>query len=136
MPKKDPFLYSLPYKRSHKGTFLCSNFLTVGSYSVRIKWLGSGFICLHLLLDTFFFNFQIDFQDLMESFPLQARKLLDQYTNDGTSTKVWSGFLLSHWDLQTVHPEIIALDDRIEDDDTDDDSDIEDGTIGQLVDLS
>lgn len=74
----------------------------------------------------------------MESFPVQAQRLLGQDPSESNDspTRVWSGFLLSHWDLQNVHPELISIDRRIQDQSDDDDDEDENGATGQLVDLS
>ena len=76
----------------------------------------------------------------MESFPVQARKLLAQnphLENNDSPTRVWSGFPLSHWDLQAVHPEIIHIKDNDDDSDNGSETDEEEVeiTTEQLVDL-
>ena len=46
------------------------------------------------------FFFQPDFEDLMESFAKQALTLLElDSSEETTEPKIWSGFLLSHWNL-------------------------------------
>ena len=77
----------------------------------------------------------------MESFPVQARKLLahNPLESNDSPTRVWSGFLLSHWNLQAVHPAIIDIrreDDMSEEEEEEVDDNEMEIVTDQLVDLS